>query len=139
MTWDLARFYAVAVWPACATIFFIAGCRLNAMPQNTRWPVVLEYAIWAGIGFTVPFLPLIGEWPGPGTVLLMYGLVVVLLCSARAWAGDVAPDEATDRAPLGPLSYRQRLVLFVAILRGRMSLLRARARAWSHSIKPSKD
>jgi lysozyme len=74
---------AVALWPACASIFFIASCRLNAMPKNTRWPVVFEYAIWAGIGFTVPFLPLVDEWPGPGMVLLMYGLVVVLLCSAR--------------------------------------------------------
>lgn len=103
MSWDMQRAMAVAVWPACAAIFFIAACRLNAMPRNTRWAVVLEYAIWAGIGFTVPFLPLIDEWPGPGTVLLMYGLVVVLLCSARAWAGDVAPDEATDNAPLGEL------------------------------------
>lgn len=103
MTWDLARIYAVALWPACAAIFFIASCRLNAMPKNTRWPVVVEYAVWAGIGFTVPLLPLAGEWPGPGMVLLIYGLVLVLLCSARAWAGDVAPDEATDNAPLGEL------------------------------------
>ncbi|RUR68679.1 hypothetical protein EJP67_16580 [Variovorax guangxiensis] len=103
MTWDLARIYAVALWPACGAIFFIASCRLNAMPKNTRWPVVVEYAIWAGIGFTVPLLPLIGEWPGPGMLLLMYGLVLVLLCSARAWAGDMAPDEATDRAPLSDI------------------------------------
>jgi hypothetical protein len=48
-------------------------------------------------------LPLIGEWPGPGTVALAYALVVVLLCSARAWAGDVTPDEATDNAPLSDL------------------------------------
>lgn len=103
MTWDLARLWAFMVWPACAAIFVIAGCRLNAMPTNTRLPVVIEYAIWSGIGITVPLLPLIGEWPGPGMVLLMYGLVLVLLCSARAWAGDVAPDEATDRAPLSDL------------------------------------
>jgi hypothetical protein len=103
MNWELKQMLAVALWPACVGIFFIASCRLNAMPKNTRWPVVFEYAIWAGIGFTVPLLPLVDEWPGLGMVLLMYGLVLVLLCSARAWAGDVAPDEATDNAPLTEL------------------------------------
>lgn len=111
MSWDLTRLYAAATWPACGLIVFIACCRLNAMPRNTRWPVVLEYSIWAGVGFGVPMLPFIGEWPGLGLVLLMYGLVVVLLCSARAWAGDVAPDEATDVSPLENLSFRQRIEL----------------------------
>lgn len=130
MTWDLARLWAFLVWPACAAIFVIAGCRLNAMPANTRWPVVIEYAIWAGIGITVPLLPLIGEWPGPGMALLMYGLVVVLLCSARAWAGDVAPDEATDVSSLEALTWRQSLELSWARMRGRIEALIQRARNW---------
>lgn len=100
MTWDLSRFYAVLTWPACASIFFIAVCRLNAMPKNTLFRVVVEYSVWAAVGFCVPLLPLIDEWPGLGMVLLLYGLVLVLLCSARAWAGDVAPEEATDSMPL---------------------------------------
>lgn len=100
MTWDIERLYAVATWPASAALLFITCCRLNAMPSNTRLLVVVEYAIWSAIAVGIPLLPLIGEWPGPGTVALAYALVVVLLCSARAWAGDVAPDEATDNAPL---------------------------------------
>jgi hypothetical protein len=100
MTIDMAMFYAVLTWPACAVIFFIAVCRINAMPPNTFFRVVVEYAIWAAVGFCVPLLPLIGEWPGLGMVVMLYGLVVVLLCSARAWAGDNAPDEATDSMPL---------------------------------------
>jgi len=100
MSWDLARLYAVMTWPASAALIFITCCRLNAMPKNTRLPVVVEYATWAAIAFAIPLLPLVDEWPGPGMVAIAYGLVLVLLCSARAWAGDVAPDEATDRAPL---------------------------------------
>jgi hypothetical protein len=100
MNWDLARLFAVLTWPASAALLFITCCRLNAMPKNTRLPVVIEYAIWAAIAVGIPLLPLIGEWPGPGTVALAYALVAVLLCSSRAWAGDVAPDEATNNAPL---------------------------------------
>jgi len=130
MTWDLARIYAFLTWPACASIFFIASCRLNAMPKNTRWPVVLEYAIWAGVGVTVPCLPFIGEWPGPGIVLLLYGLVVILLCSARAWAGDVAPDEATNTMPLGHLTFRQRAELWLDMTRAKVRFLWLKAQLW---------
>jgi hypothetical protein len=130
MSWDLTRLWAFLVWPPCAAIFVIAGCRLNAMPTNTRWPVVVEYAIWAGIGVAVPLLPLIGEWPGPGVVLLIYGLVMVLLCSARAWAGDVAPDEATDVSHLRALSTRQKLELAWARLRARAEALWKRLQTW---------
>ncbi|NVM87646.1 multidrug transporter EmrE-like cation transporter [Variovorax sp. SG517] len=130
MNWDQQRVLAVALWPACAAIFFIASCRLNAMPRNTRWAVVVEYAIWAGIGFTVPFLPLVGEWPGPGMVLLTYGLVLVLLCSARAWAGDIAPDEATDASPLQALTWRQAIELRWMRLRARLEVLWQRAQFW---------
>lgn len=106
MTIDLALLYAALTWPACGLIFFIAVCRLNAMPPNTFFRVVVEYSIWAAVGICVPLLPLVGEWPGLGLVLLLYGLVAVLLCSARAWAGDVAPDDATDAAPLEVLRRR---------------------------------
>ena len=111
MTWDDTMLLSVLTWPACAGIFFIASCRLNAMPKNTRWPVVLEYSIWAAVGVGSPLLPMIGDWPGIGSVVLMYALLIVLLCSSRAWAGDVAPDEATDTMPLGGLSFRQRFDL----------------------------
>lgn len=88
--------YSVLTWPPCAVIFFIAVCRLNAMPKEAAFRVVCEYSLWASIGFVVPFLPLIGEWPGVGMALTMYALAVILLCSAPAWAGDIAPDEVTD-------------------------------------------
>ena len=100
MNCHLSQFYAVLTWPACLSIIFIAVCRLNAMPKNTKFRVVFEYSVWAAVGFCVPLLPLIDEWPGLGMVLLLYGLVLVLLCSAGAWAGDEAPEEATDSMPL---------------------------------------
>ena len=106
MSWDLAKLYAFLTWPPCATILFIASCRLNAMPRATRFPVVLEYAIWAGIAFLIPALPFIGEWPGLGVVILSYALATVLFCSKRAWQGadgDQAPAIATDIAPLAEL------------------------------------
>lgn len=117
MTWDLASLFAVLTWPACGAIFFIAGCRLNAMPKNTRFLVVLEYSIWAGIGFCTPWLPLAGEWPGPGVVLLLYGLLVILLCSARAWKGDRAPDEATDQMPLDSRRKRSKWAELLDVIR----------------------
>ncbi|QRF55300.1 hypothetical protein [Variovorax paradoxus] len=129
MTWDIARLYALAIWPASAAIFAIAGCRLNAMPKNTRWPVVVEYAIWAAIAVGMVLLPLAGEWPGPGMVLLAYSLVVVLLCSARAWAGDVAPDEATDISALESLALVQRIELYVLRQRARAGALWQRLKA----------
>lgn len=98
MNWALLL--AACTWPPCAIIVFIAVCRINSMPKHTLFRVVLEYSIWSAIGVMTPLLPLIGEWPGLGMVIGLHALVVVLLCSARAWAGDVAPDEATDRAPL---------------------------------------
>ncbi|KPU94693.1 hypothetical protein APR50_10445 [Variovorax paradoxus] len=129
MTWDIDRLYALAIWPASAAIFAIAGCRLNAMPKNTRWPVVVEYAIWAAIAVGMVLLPLAGEWPGPGMVLLAYSLVVVLLCSARAWAGDVAPDEATDISALQMLSVAQRVELYVLGQRARVGAIWQRFKA----------
>ena len=130
MTWDMQRALAVAVWPACAGIFVIAACRLNAMPENTRWSVVVEYAVWMAIAWGMALLPLVGEWPGPGLVLLAYALVLVLLCSARAWAGDVAPDEATDHAPLNTLTTRQRLELAWLRLRADVEMSLQRFKAW---------
>lgn len=130
MTWDLARLYAAMALPAYVAIFVIAGCRLNAMPKNTRWPVVVEYAIWMAIAWGMFLLPLIGEWPGPGMVLVAYGLVVVLLCSARAWAGDEAPDEATDHAALEDLTPRQRWELAWIRLQVRFALLLDTVNAW---------
>lgn len=100
MTLDTARLLALLTWPPCVAVLFIASCRLNAMPKNTRWPVVLEYAVWSAIAVTIPLLPLTGDWPGVGDVCVAWGLLVIMLCNKRAWAGDVAPDIATDVAPL---------------------------------------
>ncbi|AMM22981.1 hypothetical protein [Variovorax sp. PAMC 28711] len=130
--WNETMLLAVMTWPGCAGIFFIACCRLNAMPKHTLFRVVFEYAVWAAIGFGIPMLPFIGEWPGLGTVAVVYAMVVILLCSARAWAGDVAPDEATDVMPIEPLTARQRFDLFI----GRA---RAKALAWWRSLQPWKD
>lgn len=101
MTWQLAHLYAFLSWPPCLAVMFIACCRLNAMPKETRFPVVLEYALWLGIGAARLLQPLVGEWPGPLGVFVTWALAGILLCSRHAWAGDVAPDVATDHAPLG--------------------------------------
>lgn len=100
MTLDTARLLALLTWPPCGAILFITACRLNAMPHNTRFAVVLEYAIWATIGIVIPLLPMVGQWPDTGMVAIAWALAGVLALQNRAWAGDVAPDTATDHAPL---------------------------------------
>lgn len=130
MNWDTARLCAVLTWPASAALLFITCCRLNAMPRNTRFPVVIEYAIWAAIAVVIPLLPMVGEWPGPGFVGVVYALVAVLLCSARAWAGDVAPDEATDTAALEPLTLRQALELSWLRVRAEAEVALERLKQW---------
>lgn len=103
MSWQLAHLYAFLSWPPLLAVLFIASCRLNAMPRETLFPVVLEYALWAGIAVALLLAPLVGDWPGPVVMLVSWALAAVLFCSRRAWAGDVAPDVATDVAPLSKL------------------------------------
>lgn len=103
MTWQFAHLYAFLSWPPLFAVLFIASCRLNAMPRETLFAVVLEYALWAGIAVSLLLAPLVGDWPGPVVMLVSWALAGVLLCSRRAWAGDVAPDLATDQAPLATL------------------------------------
>jgi hypothetical protein len=84
---------------SCA-VAFIAICRLNAMGNHVLWRVRLEYATYLAMAFALAAGPWIGEWPRYTRVACAWGLVVILLCQSRAWAGDVPPDEATDFNPL---------------------------------------
>lgn len=103
MTWQLAHLYAFLSWPPLLAVLFIASCRLNAMPEGTFFSVGLEYALWQAVGWGLILAPLVGDWPGPVVLGVAWALAAILLCSRRAWAGDVAPDVATDVAPLSKL------------------------------------
>ncbi|KAF1070363.1 hypothetical protein [Variovorax sp.] len=81
-------------------IAFIALCRLNAMRHGVLWHVRVEYAGYMGGAITAAFQPLWGEWPQLGSIAIALVLLVGLLCSGRAWAGDIPPDVATDHASL---------------------------------------
>lgn len=102
MSWDLERLLMAALaWPACIGIVWIALCRLNAMGgHNVLFRVGLEYATYIAIGFAVPLGPLVGEWPGFVTLGVVYGLLLILVCQWRAWAGDRPPVSATGPMPL---------------------------------------
>lgn len=92
--------YALANMLVCGVIGFISLCRLNAM-RGALWRVRIEYAGYLGGATAGAFQPLWGEWPQVGSLAISSVLLVGLLCSGRAWAGDVTPDIATDQAPLG--------------------------------------
>lgn len=92
--------YAVGNLVACGAIAFIALCRLNAMRAGVLLRVRLEYAGYVAGATASAFQPLWGEWPQRGSIAIAAALLVGLLCSGRAWAGDVPPDVATDHAPL---------------------------------------
>lgn len=92
--------YALANLLVCGLIAFIALCRLNAM-RGALWRVRIEYAGYLGGATTAAFQPMWGEWPQLGSIAIAGVLLLGLLCSARAWAGDITPDIATDHAPLG--------------------------------------
>ena len=92
--------YAIGNLLVCGAIAFIALCRLNAMRSGVLLRVRLEYACYVGGATAAAFQPLWGEWPQLGSFAIAVALLVGLLCSGRAWAGDVPPDVATDHAPL---------------------------------------
>lgn len=92
--------YAFANLVVCGAIGFIALCRLNAMRSGVLLRVRVEYAGYVGGAIAAAFQPLWGEWPQLGSLSIASVLLVGLLCSGRAWAGDVPPDVATDHAPL---------------------------------------
>ncbi|MDP9991953.1 hypothetical protein J2W28_000981 [Variovorax boronicumulans] len=92
--------YAMANLAVCGAIAFIALCRLNAMRSGVLLRVRLEYAGYVAGATAAAFQPLWGEWPQLGSLSIALVLLLGLLCSGRAWAGDVPPDVATDRAPL---------------------------------------
>ena len=91
--------YAFANLLICGVIGFIALCRLNAMRDGVLWRVRIEYAGYIGGAVAAAFQPLWGEWPQLGSLAISSALLVGLLCSGRAWAGDVPPDVATGSVP----------------------------------------
>ncbi len=92
--------YAFANFVVCGAIAFIALCRLNAMRKGVLRLVKVEYAGYMTGAIAAAFQPLWGEWPQLGSLSIAGVLLIGLLCSSRAWAGDVPPDVATDHAPL---------------------------------------
>jgi hypothetical protein len=92
--------YAIGNLLACGAIAFIALCRLDAMRSGVMLSVRLEYAGYVGGATASAFQPLLGEWPQLGSLAIAAALLVGLICSGRARAGDFPPDVATDRAPL---------------------------------------
>lgn len=100
MTLDLQLLLAVCTWPCCAWIVFVSVCRLNAMGDHVLARVRLEYGIYNAIAVGVFLAPLADQWPGYLGFGVVLGLAVALTCSWKAWAGDVAPAEASDHAPL---------------------------------------
>lgn len=85
----------------CVTIAFIALCRLNAMRKSVLWRVRVEYAGYLAGAVASGLQPMWGEWPQWGSIIISSSLLLGLMCSSRAWAGDVPPDVATGPAPLG--------------------------------------
>jgi hypothetical protein len=92
--------YAFGNLVLCGAIAFIALCRLNAMRAGVLWRVRIEYAGYLGGATAAAFQPLWGEWPQLGSLAISFAMLVGLICSGRAWAGDVPPDVATDHASL---------------------------------------
>lgn len=95
--------FAMANLMLCAGIGFISLCRLNAMRKGVLWRVRIEYAAYLGAAFAFGFQPLYGNWPTWGELTMPGAMLVGLLASGKAWAGDVPPDVATDHAPLSEL------------------------------------
>jgi hypothetical protein len=95
--------FAIANLALCCSIAFISLCRLNAMQRGVLWRVRLEYAAYLGGAVASGLQPMWGEWPQWGSVLLAAVLLIGLLCSGRAWAGDQAPQSATSPAPLSEI------------------------------------
>lgn len=93
--------FAFANAAMCGCIWFISLCRLNAMKGPVLRRVRSEYAVYVGCAIASCLQPLWGEWPRWGSLAMAAGLLVGLLCSARAWQGDTTPAIATDLAPLG--------------------------------------
>lgn len=91
---------ALANFAACFASLIILLCRLNAMEQNIRRIVVVEYAVGVGAMLVSALRPLIGEWPGYASLCVAAFVLVQLIASAPAWKGDTPPDVATAPAPL---------------------------------------
>ena len=92
--------FAFANLCICLAIAFISLCRLNAM-KNALFRVRLEYAGYLAAAAAFGLQPMYGRWPWWESIALSGALLLGLLASGRAWAGDITPAVATDHAPLG--------------------------------------
>lgn len=95
--------FAICNLAACCGIGFISICRLNAMSPNVYWRVRVEYAGYLGGAVAAGLQPWWGEWPEWGSLILASMLLLGLICSSPAWAGDTPPKSATAPSPLGEL------------------------------------
>ncbi|WP_234197147.1 hypothetical protein [Pseudacidovorax sp. NFM-22] len=91
--------FALANLAVCAAIVGISICRLNAM-WGARWMVRAEYAGYIGAAFASGLSPMYGRWPWWDSIAVAAAILLGLLASGRAWAGDRTPAVATDLAPL---------------------------------------
>lgn len=77
-------------------VIFICLCRLNDMDGAVLRRVGVEYTALATGAAASGLQPWWGEWPGLGTLTLMAGLLIALLCSSYAWRGRRPPESTTD-------------------------------------------
>lgn len=91
---------ALANLVICVPSAFIMLCRLNAMGDNVRRLVVVEYAVGVGAMVLSACRPLIGEWPGYASLGVAVFVLLQLIASAQGWKGDRPPAAATAPAPL---------------------------------------
>ena len=80
----------------CAGIVVIAFCRLHNMNGTVLKRVQSEYAAYLGGALVCGLQPLLGEWPGWGTVSLAGAVLIGLACSAYVWQFGV-PFTATKQ------------------------------------------
>ena len=92
--------FALANLCICMAVAFISLCRLNAM-DHALLRVRVEYAGYLTASLTFGLQPLYGRWPWWESLLISAALLIGLLASGRAWAGDTTPASASDHAPLG--------------------------------------
>jgi predicted ABC-type sugar transport system permease subunit len=79
-----------------AGVIFISLCRLNDMDGTVLRRVGTEYSAYITGAAASGFQPLLGEWPGWGSISVMAALLVGLLCSSHAWRRGKPPESTTD-------------------------------------------
>lgn len=85
----------------CTAIGFICICRWNAMEDDTRWSVRMEYGCVMSAAVASGLSRIWwDEWASWGQTLMGGFFLVSLICSGRGWRGDVQPVGTTEPAPL---------------------------------------